>query len=291
MAGFHAATAVERIGEGGYRVELDPAWSIGSKPNGGYLLAVLARAAADAAGTGHPHPSAVSAHFLAAPPPGPAEVLVEPLRTGRSAAQLRATLLASDRRCVEALITCAQLPAAAAPWWNGVPPVELPPEDACFLMPADQPDFPVPLMGVLAERIDPACLGFAVGQPTGRGEMRGWVRLADGSDADPFTLLVAADCLPPATFDLGLVGSWVPTVELTAYLRARPAPGPLRVRLNVRQITDSRVDEVCDVWDSTGALVATAHQLAAVRLPDGPAPAASDDSRPSVTTSDLSDEL
>jgi hypothetical protein len=33
----------------GHDVELDPDWRIGTKPNGGYLLAVLATAAADVA--------------------------------------------------------------------------------------------------------------------------------------------------------------------------------------------------------------------------------------------------
>jgi hypothetical protein len=60
------------------------------------------------------------------------------------------------------------------------------------------------------------------------------------------------------------------------YVRAIPAPGPLRVRLRVRLITDGRMDEECDVWDSTGALVATGHQLAALRLPDTAASATAD---------------
>jgi hypothetical protein len=84
---------------------------------------------------------------------------------------------------------------------------------------------------------------------------------------DPYAVLVALDILPPATFDLGLTGSWVPTMELTAYLRALPADGPLRVRQRARLVADSRVDEDCQVWDSTGALVGSATQLAALRLP------------------------
>jgi acyl-CoA thioesterase len=280
MAGFLAATAIRRTGggpdRGNYAAELDPQWSIGTKPNGGYLLAILARAAADAAGPAHPHPTAVSAHYLTAPPAGPVEIEVQTLRAGRSASQLRASLHSGGRRCVEALITCGSLPAAGAAWWSGVPVADLPPEDACVPLPGDQPQFPVPLFTEVVERLDPACLGFATGQGSGQGEMRGWVRFADGTEPDPLALLVAADCLPPATFDLGLFGSWVPTLELTVYVRAVPAPGPLRVRLKVRLVTDGRVDEECDVWDSTGALVATSHQLAGVRLPEAPASTAAD---------------
>jgi hypothetical protein len=79
------------------------------------------------------------------------------------------------------------------------------------------------------------------------------------------------DALPPATFDLGTTG-WVPTLELTCHVRAVPAPGPLAVRQRVRHVAGGRVDEECDVWDSTGRLVATGHQLAGVRIPDGQDP-------------------
>jgi hypothetical protein len=276
LAGFDVATAVRRRGGDGarasYDADLDPDWRIGTKPNGGYLLAVLARAALHAsahAEVAHPHPIAVSAHFLAAPDAGPMQVDVEMLRIGRSASQLRASLLADGRRCVEALVTCGRLPAGAEPWWSDLPVPPFPPEESCVLAPHDTPAFPVPLLKVVQERLDPATAGFAAGRPSGRGEIRGWVRLADGRAPDPLALLVAADCLPPATFELGLTGSWVPTMELTVYVRAVPAAGALRARLRARMVGADRVDEQCDVWDSSDHLVATGHQLAAIRLPEG----------------------
>ena len=42
---FDAATAVEPDDGGRYRITIDPVWSIGGRANGGYLLAVAARAA------------------------------------------------------------------------------------------------------------------------------------------------------------------------------------------------------------------------------------------------------
>jgi hypothetical protein len=59
----------------------------------------------------------------------------------------------------------------------------------------------------------------------------------------------------------------VPTLELSVYLRARPAAGPLRVRQRTRLIErPGMMDEVCDVWDSRGRLVAQGTQLASVRF-------------------------
>jgi hypothetical protein len=58
----------------------------------------------------------------------------------------------------------------------------------------------------------------------------------------------------------------VPTLELSVYVRALPAPGPLQVLHKAHLIEAQRVDEACWVWDSTGRLVAQSTQLAGIRL-------------------------
>ena len=73
------------------------------------------------------------------------------------------------------------------------------------------------------------------------------------------------DAFPPATFDIEFTG-WVPTLELTVYVRALPAPGPVRVMQRANLIDAGRVDETCWVWDSTGRLVAQGTQLAGIRM-------------------------
>ena len=88
MSEFENATAIRRRGEAStYDTDLDAGWAIGGKPNGGYLLAILARAACDVVDT--THPLAVSAHYLRAPDPGPAEVRTEIVRSGRRASTSR----------------------------------------------------------------------------------------------------------------------------------------------------------------------------------------------------------
>lgn len=253
---------------GAFTAELDPRWGIGTKLNGGYLLAVLAEAATAVAGPDHPHPEAVSATFVSAPDPGPAAVSVRLLRRGKSASQLQVTLTAGGRCCVEALVTCGRLAPSAPPYWSGVPRPDVPPEADCAPVPP-HPTTPVPLFDTIEVRLTPDSARFASGRPGMRGELTGYVRIPPDRP-DPAALLVALDALPPATFDLGLVTSWVPTLELTAYLRALPAPGPLLVQQRARLVTPDRVDEQCDVWDSTGALVGSASQLAAIRLPTVP---------------------
>ena len=78
MPGFDEATDVHpRPGGTDLDATLDPDWTVAGRPNGGYLLAVLARAAATvvvAGGGDHPDPLAVSGTYLQPPSPGPAVV-------------------------------------------------------------------------------------------------------------------------------------------------------------------------------------------------------------------------
>jgi hypothetical protein len=197
------------------------------------------------------------------------ELRTATLRLGRSASQVRATALQEGAACVEALLTVGRLDTAAQPWWENAPIVELPDEDRCIRLPPQLPGsgVEVPLQRMVEIRLDPEVLGFADGRPGGHGELRAWFRFADGRQPDPLALAFVLDALPPATFDLGSIG-WVPTLELTTYVRAVPAPGPLRVRQRARLIQQGFVDEVCEVWDSDDRLVAQGTQLAGVRVPD-----------------------
>lgn len=264
MAGFDAATQLAADGDGRYTAELDPAWSVGDKLHGGYLLSLAGRAALAELGAAFPDPLVASAHYLAAPDPGPAQLVVTVLRQGRNSAHTRVTLSVAETPCFEALVTCGTLDTGE-PFFTGQPVPELPAEDDCPRLPVQGPSFAVELMDVLEQRLDPACLGWVSGRPSGRGSLRGWLRFADGREPDPLALLTIVDALPPAAFDLGVSG-WVPTIALTCHVRATPAKGPLVVRNRTWHVAGGRLDEECHVWDATGVLVATSHQLAGVRL-------------------------
>src|SRR5688572_10971076 len=103
MAGFDEATAIDGT-NGTYQAQLDPEWTVSGNPHGGYLLAILARAAI--AGDGkQPFPLSASAVYASPPEVGPATVVVESLRRGRTASQARARLVQAGRTRVEALFT------------------------------------------------------------------------------------------------------------------------------------------------------------------------------------------
>jgi hypothetical protein len=224
MTTFADAAAIEADGPDRFRARLDPDWTIGGKPNGGYLLAVMTRAAT---ATGpHGHVLAASAHYLRAPEPGAVTIDVEPLRAGRSASQFHVRLSQDDTRCVEALVTTGTLREAVTPRWDaGVPDAPTAPFDDCIRLGSRAPGFSVVLMDQIEVRLDPDTAGFTRGAPAGRGELRGWVRLPEEEPFDPSSLVFAADVFPPASFDIAPSG-WVPTLELTVYVRALPRQGP-----------------------------------------------------------------
>jgi Acyl-CoA thioesterase C-terminal domain len=96
-------------------------------------------------------------------------------------------------------------------------------------------------------------------------------RLPGAEHVDSLALLCAVDAFPPTAFNARLPVAGTPTVELTAHIRANPAPGWLRCRFSTRFVTAGFLEEDGEVWDSTGRLVGQSRQLALVPGTDTPA--------------------
>lgn len=278
---FDAGSAVSaRDGEGGvYDAELGEGWRIGGGVNGGVLLAIAGRALAAEFGTAdgdrpsHPDPLAISAYYLTPGVPGPATVRTSDVRRGRAVSTGQVSLFQDDGRGGEVervrfLATYGDLASVDGDLTTSAQPPDLPPPDRCVSAAQAPPDFlkHASLLQRLDMRLDPATTGWAMGQPSGNGVIRGWLRMADGREPDPLMLLLAVDALPPVAFELGLPG-WTPTLELTAHVRARPAPGWLRVNLTNRTLAGGFLEEDAEVWDSEGRLVALSRQLARASVP------------------------
>ena len=251
---FDRDTAVTLREPGVYDADLSAGWTVFGAVNGGYLLAVLGRALADA--LPHSDPFTVTAHYLSASRPGPAVVRTQTVRAGRTLSTGQASLVQYDEEGreverIRVLASYGDLDALPDDVRTSAKPPAFAPIGQCF-GPEDGPA-PTATSSSIAERLmlklDPSTVGWALGQPSGKGEMRAWFGLADGRDTDPLSLLLAVDALPPTAFDLGVVG-WVPTVELTVHVRCRPAPGPLRVSLTTRNLAGGFLEEDGEVWDS-----------------------------------------
>ena len=267
MSTFAAATAVRALEPGRYGVDIDPGWASGARPNGGYVLAAAARAAlaaGQAAGSDHPHPVITTAHFLSPPDDGPAEVDTEVLRTGRTATTVRFTLRQGASVRIVGHLTAGRLAGHSPEWQRDPAPPALRPEAECAASSSQTPMGSISLLDQVRVSMDPDHLGWAIGRPSGRLEMLAWMSPAEGVLDDPLFALVAVDAMPPTPWDLRPVG-WTPTVELTAHLRAIPAPGALRVRAQATLVADGWFDEDAEVWDSAGRLVARSRQLCRIQ--------------------------
>lgn len=267
---FDAATSVTPLGGSRYGATLSEDFAVLGNPNGGYLLAVVANAAlAHLAGTDaeHPHCLAASASFVQAATCGDVEIELVVHRTGSRISHVGAAVHQEGDVKVDALLSCGRLEASPDVRYQVPCDVELPPVERCERRPSEGiPGLSIAIMDRVELLLDPATAGFARGELAEEAEVRGWLRLADGRAMDPLGLLFAADVLPPATFPIGSTG-WVPTVQLSAFVRAVPAPGWLVARQRARAVVGGLVDEVCEIWDSTGRVVAQSTQLAMVRFP------------------------
>lgn len=262
---FAEVSAVEAHGEGTYEAVVDPDWGVGTNPNGGYLLTMLGRAAVGSAG--HDHVITASAHYLHSPDPGPVEIETVVLRKGRTADHVRATMRQDGRPCVEAIVMVGHLDEGTSPFWaEGLVAPPSGSRDESIRVPGQSPTgLRVPVMDQVDLRLEPGTLGFALGKPSGSGELRGSLAFLDGVDFDPLSLLYAVDAMPPATMEIQPTG-WVPTLEMSVYVRALPVPGPVTILHRAQLVEAQRVDEATFVWDSAGRLVAQATQLAGIRL-------------------------
>lgn len=275
---FDQAIALRPGAESGtYEGALGAGWRIGGGINGGVLLALAGHALNhEFTPDGHPDPLAISAYYLTPGVPGPALVRTEVHRRGRAVSVGSAVLSQpegdADRGAaverIRVLATYGDLSGVGADLRTSASPPSLPPIEHCVTTADAPPTFlqHASLLERLDIRLDPATTGWAVGQPSGNGAIRGWLRMADDREPDPMLLLLAVDALPPVAFDLGLPG-WTPTLELTAHVRCRPAPGWLRINVTSRTLSGGLMEEDAEVWDSEGRLVALSRQLARASAP------------------------
>lgn len=255
-------TAVRRTSDTTFAADLDAGWQVGGGLNGGYLLGIIGGAVAETLGD-KPHPLSVSAYYLSSSRPGPASVETRVLRRGGTTATVAAELVQDGRASISTLATFGDLTRLAGEVATTAQEPSLPPLEECVpgSLAPEEVRRKTPLIDRFDMRFDPACVGWTVGQPSGRGLMQAWFRLADGHAVDALGLLMVCDALPPVTFELGKPG-WAPTLELTVHVRAVPQPGWLKVSHSTRNVAGGMFEEDCEVWDSAGRLVAQSRQLA-----------------------------
>jgi acyl-CoA thioesterase len=230
--------------------------------NGGYVLAVLARAVLDHAATAAPaHPDllTISVSYFKPPTPGEAAVDVTTLRVGRRVSVHQAALVHGGSTVAHAVVSLHD--------WDAAGEVEHLPHRAPD---AGRPEDGVDVSGYvpagavpIIDRYEvslPSVPGWMRGEPSGVPEALAWVRPKDGRPVDAIAAAAIVDGYPPVTAELGHLAS--ATVQLTVHLRRRPDSAWALLHVTTRHVLQGYHDEDVELWDEHGRLVAQGRQLA-----------------------------
>jgi acyl-CoA thioesterase len=256
---FDLDTAVQEATGGTYWGYVHERWNISNISNGGYVMAIGMRALGQA--LERPDPLTVTAHFLRPSSPGPLLIQTESIKRGRRFSTGSVRLIQADREVVRLLATYGELGT----------------ESGLTRIDATSPTVPLPEDGrearsrldapPVAQRYDlrfaPETVRWLDGARSELAEVRGAIRFSDRRPPDVLSLAAFADAFPPPSF-AWMDPRWLPTLELTLHVRARPVGEWLRGYFRTRFLFGGLLEEDGELWDESGRLVAQSRQLAMV---------------------------
>ena len=236
-------------------------------PHGGYVAALATNAAL--AATGAPDVFTITTHFLRKAAHGELRFATQTVGASRRFTTVAVTATQGDEVVLHAIASVGDRAGIDGPRWDAAPP---PPLDTDDLLPPAQSlidgggSFQPPSIAARSGlRLEQATAAFMRGETPG-GPIRSVMEV---DEVDQAVLVLATDITPPAVWNaLGLKG-WVPTVELTAHVRAATTSGPLRVDAETRHVSAGFLEEDAVVYDADGAVVAMGRQLARWSQPNG----------------------
>jgi len=262
MTSFLSDSAIKQIADDRWSCHLGERWCVGPIPNGGYVMAIVARAMS--AALPHKDPMSINGFYLAATQVGPAEISVEVLRKGGSTSFATARIYQQGALKAQFTASFCDLSQLKGETQQLREPPEVPAFDDCVRLPVVKE---IPLTSYVEQRVLPGQAQCMLGgEPSGKGQFQGWVDFAEREEKDIFSLLLFADALPPPVFTHYGPTGWVPTIELTVQLRAKPGAGALRCEFNTLNLTDGLMEEDGYLWSADGRLLAISRQTAKFRL-------------------------
>jgi hypothetical protein len=260
MTRFKNDITLTACGDNRFDGTVTPNWSINGIPNGGYLMALMAKAMRDHGSC--PCNAIVTANFLSRSQPGAARLAVEKIAASPQFDRFQCSLYQDGTERIRALGTFANQPCNGGfvRYESSAPHVA--PRDRCLVMPA-MPGYT--LFEQVEVRMDPDSVGWMSGRLSAKSEHKGWIRFREGGDYDVPALLLIADAFPPPVFASQGMVAWVPSIELSVNIRNLPETEWLTCIFRTRFITGGFLEEDGQVWDETGRLIAVSRQIAQYR--------------------------
>ncbi|MAI26090.1 MAG: acyl-CoA thioesterase [Myxococcota bacterium] len=258
---FSHDTHVEPLGPGLFRARIDTGWWVMRGPNGGYVAALLQRAAEEHVADPARLPRSLTIHYLSPPTEGEAEISVTTERSGRTLSSLSIRMTQGDQ--VRALaVACLAEPRKGLEI-NHITMPKAPDPDSLSVGESFIP---------IHQRYDQRYIeGFHTDPDSDPVSVAAWIRLAETQELDYPLLAAYSDALRPSVFSLDAereeIGP-VPTVDLTIHYRTDPAQIDLDPEAFVLAVCRSRlakdgyVEEDGEIWSPCGTLLLQSRQLA-----------------------------
>jgi acyl-CoA thioesterase len=267
MSAFEAATAVERLGQGRYRVDVGPEWGVRRGANGGVVAAVVLRALMAEVDDASRTPRSLTVHYPAALDPGPAEAVVTIERAGRGMTTASLRLMQEGKPV--ALGLGAFSPDRPSVDYDDLTRPARPGPDDLPLFARDAALAP-PFAANYTARMAAGTPPFA-GADTAEAAV--WLQMNDPTPLDYPLLAALTDAWVPVIFSTQTTPLMSPTIDLTVHFRALlPLDGadlgPWLCIFRTRLAAHGFMEEDGEIWTRDGVLLAQSRQLAlAVPVP------------------------
>ena len=235
-------------------------WSINGVPDGGYLMAILAKAMM--------HQSAmkstpiITANFLSRCEPGDAKITIDKIAASRQFSRFQGSLSQKSKEKIRAIGTFADENQECFLESCEVSCPEIAELKECVQVP-EIPKYT--LFSQMDIRLDPVCIGWWSGKLSDTSESKGWIKFKQDRPFDVLSVLLIADSFPPAVLSSQGMVAWVPTIELSVNIRKIPTTDWLKCSFRTRFITCGLLEEDGEIWDQEGELVAISRQIAQYR--------------------------
>jgi acyl-CoA thioesterase len=259
---FDQDIAVNPIEAGLYRCEISPDHWVVAGPNGGYLAAILVRAAEVQLSDGTRQLRSLTVHYLRPPSVGSARIEVTVEQLGRSVAYLRLKLTQKDKPVLLATGAWARR-REGFEFDAWTPPEAARPEDCPGLTSVrGGPTLPVHQQWEIRSATQAR---FGGGQAP---DLTWWIRPAIHRPLDGPMIVAISDALPPPIFVTEIGPMAIPTIDLTVHVRTQLSdvqwePGDwLLARFTTRRASGGFLEEDGEVWTKNGHLIAHSRQLA-----------------------------
>jgi hypothetical protein len=239
-------------------------WSINGIADGGYLMAILAKAMMQ-----HSEMKStpiITANFLNRCEPGDAEILIEKMSASRQFNRFQGSLRQKGKEKIRAFGTFSDENKECLLESCEASCPEIAELEKCLPVP-EIPNYS--LFGQLDVRLDPACTGWLSGKLSAKSESKGYIKFKENRTFDVPSILLIADSFPPAVLSSQGMVAWVPTIELSVNIRKIPTTEWLKCSFRTRFITCGLLEEDGEIWDQKDELIAISRQIAQYRAPAG----------------------